>query len=82
MKSDIPAIEMMRTQFARFNAVEAVRVDGGHGRAVWCLGIGEALNSTCLAKQVVDFMLVEEILGQVRLAGQKRELVPRREGQY
>ena len=69
MRSDVPAIERMRIQLTGFNAVEAVRVDGRHGRAVGSLGIREALNSACLAKQVVDFMLVEEILGQVILAG-------------
>jgi hypothetical protein len=81
IRSGIPAIEMMWVQLTGFNAVEAICVDGGHGRAVGHCAIGEAFNAACLAKQMMDFMLVKKIFSQIVFTGEQREFIPWREGQ-
>src|SRR3546814_11958100 len=72
----------IRVEFARVDPLQAVDVERHHFRTVRGRAIGKALDAACLAERVVDLPAVEEIFGEIVLAGFQREVLTRDEGQY
>src|SRR5687767_5580506 len=77
-RSATAAVEGRQRQLRHFDAVKAADVDGGDVRAVRPLAAGKGFHTAGLAEEVVDHVVVELIVDQVRLGGNQLEL-PRRD---
>jgi len=80
--SKAAAIDLLHLQRVGLDAVEAAHINGHHVSAVARpFATGKRLDAAGRAKQVVDDVLVELIVGQIVFAGDKLEITGRRKGQ-
>jgi hypothetical protein len=77
---EVSALEWDDWKSADIDVIQATDIDGDRITAVWRLAATKRAHAAMAAKQVVDDVLVELVVGQVVSAGLQLELICAREG--
>jgi hypothetical protein len=75
-------VDVLTAQFSRLHPFQTVHVDRSDRRSIRHFSIGKALDAAGATEKVPDRFLVEEILGEIILAGRQPKVLSRRKRQH